>query len=85
MWFEKDFDSPGWGLRWRLVMGLKRATRDRWISCVCGGLAYRFGWSSNVVRLVTVVLSVAIPGFSLIPVILIYAALAYFLPESEAY
>lgn len=66
-------------------MGLKRATRDRWISGVCGGLAYRFGWSSNVVRLVTIVLAIAIPGFSVIPVILIYAALAYLLPESEAY
>ena len=66
-------------------MGLKRATRDRWIAGVCGGLAYRFGWRPSVVRLVTVILAIFIPGFSVIPVALIYAALAYFLPESEAY
>ena len=85
MWFEMDFYGPGWGPKRRLTMGLKRAKRDRWVSGVCGGLAYRFGWNSNVVRLVTVILAVFIPGFSVIPVILIYAALAYFLPESEAY
>ena len=66
-------------------MGLKRSTQDRWISGVCGGLAYRFGWNSSVVRLATIILAVFIPGFSVIPVILIYAALAYLLPETEAY
>ena len=68
-----------------MAMDLKRATRDRWISGVCGGLAYRFGCNSSVVRLVTVLLAIFIPGFSVIPVIVIYAALAYFLPETEAY
>ena len=66
-------------------MGLKRATKDRWIAGVCGGLAYRFGWRPGAVRLVTVILAIFIPGFSVIPVALIYAALAYLLPESEAY
>ena len=66
-------------------MGLKRSTKDRWISGVCGGLAYRFGWNSSVVRLATIILAVFIPGFSVIPVLLIYAALAYLLPETEAY
>ncbi len=66
-------------------MGLKRSTKDRWISGVCGGLAYRFGWNSSVVRLAAIILAVFIPGFSVIPVILIYAALAYLLPETEAY
>ncbi|MDP9454813.1 MAG: hypothetical protein CYG60_06215 [Actinobacteria bacterium] len=66
-------------------MVLKRSTKDRWISGVCGGLAYRFGWNSSVVRLATIILAVFIPGFSVIPVILIYAALAYLLPETEAY
>ena len=66
-------------------MGLRRATKDRWISGVCGGLAHRFGWNSSVVRLATIILAVFIPGFSVIPVLLIYAALAYLLPETEAY
>lgn len=66
-------------------MGLKRATKDRWISGVCGGLAYRFGWNPSVTRLTTIIVAVFIPGFSVIPVALIYAALAYLLPESEAY
>ena len=66
-------------------MGLRRSRRDRWISGVCGGLAQRFGWSSNAVRLAVVILAIFIPGFSVIPVILAYALAAYFLPESEAY
>ncbi len=66
-------------------MGLRRATRDRWISGVCGGIAHRFGWNSNMVRLVTVLLAVFIPGFSVIPVILIYILLGYLLPESDQF
>ena len=65
-------------------MGLKRATRDRWISGVCGGLAYRFGWRPSVVRLALVLVIVLIPGFNVIPLIA-YALAAYFLPETEAY
>jgi phage shock protein C len=52
---------------------------------VCGGLARAQGWNSNVVRLVTVVLAILIPGFSLIPVLVIYGILGYFLPESEEF
>ena len=48
-------------------------------------MAHRFGWNSSVTRLATIILAVFIPGFSVIPVILIYAALAYLLPETEAY
>ncbi len=66
-------------------MGLRRATRDRWISGVCGGIAHRFGWNSNMVRLVTALLAVFIPGFSVIPVILIYILLGYLLPESDQF
>ena len=66
-------------------MRIRRATRDRWIMGVCGGIAHTYGWNSNVVRLVTGVLAIAIPGFSLIPVILIYILLGAILPETGEY
>jgi phage shock protein C len=52
---------------------------------VCGGIAHTYGWNSNVVRLVTAVLAIAIPGFSLIPVILIYILLGAILEETQEY
>jgi phage shock protein C len=64
---------------------IRRATRDRWVMGVCGGIAHTYGWNSNVVRLVTVVLAIVIPGFSLIPVILIYILLGAILEETQEY
>jgi phage shock protein C len=64
---------------------IRRATRDRWIMGVCGGIAHTYGWNSNVVRLVTAVLAIAIPGFSLIPVILIYILLGAIFEETQEY
>jgi phage shock protein C len=52
---------------------------------VCGGLARSQGWSPNVVRLVTAVLAIAIPGFSLVPVLIAYVILGVTLPESEEF
>jgi len=66
-------------------VGFRRAKRDRWVLGVCGGLARSQGWNSNVVRLVTAVLAIAIPGISLIPVLFIYGILGYLLPESEEF
>ena len=66
-------------------MRIRRATRDRWIMGVCGGIAHTYGWNSNVVRLITAVLAIAIPGFSLIPVILIYILLGAILEETQEY
>ena len=66
-------------------MGLKRAKRDRWIMGVCGGIAHRYGWNSNLVRLVTAVLAIIIPGFSAIPALLAYFLLGYLLPETDEY
>jgi phage shock protein C len=63
----------------------RRATRDRWILGVCGGIAHTYGWNSNVVRLITAVLAIVIPGFSLIPVILIYVLLGAILEETQEY
>ena len=66
-------------------MNIKRAKRDRWIRGVCGGVAHTYGWSSNVVRLATAVLAIAIPGVSLLPIILIYIILGAILPETQEY
>jgi len=52
---------------------------------VCGGVAHTYGWSSGAVRLATAVLAILIPGFSVIPVIAIYALLGALLPESEEF
>ena len=64
---------------------LRRAKRDRWIMGVCGGIAHRYGYSSNAVRLAAVVLAVIIPGFSVIPVLLAYFLLGYLLPETDEF
>jgi phage shock protein C len=61
----------------------QRAKRDRWLFGICGGLARAQGWNSNMVRLVTVVLAIAIPGFSLIPVLALYLILAVVLPVDD--
>ncbi len=66
-------------------MGFQRAKRDRWLLGVCGGLARSQGWNSNVVRLATAVLSIAIPGISLVPVLVLYIILGATLPESEEF
>ena len=39
-------------------MGIKRAKRCRWVLGVCGGVARHFGWDSNAVRLVAVILAI---------------------------
>lgn len=66
-------------------MGLKRAKRDRWIMGICGGIGHTYGVSPNIVRLITVVVAVLIPGISVIPVALIYILLGAILPESDAF
>ncbi|MBO4906160.1 MAG: PspC domain-containing protein [Bacteroidaceae bacterium] len=37
---------------------LLRSVNDRWLAGVCGGIADYFGWNSDLLRLVWVVLSV---------------------------
>jgi phage shock protein C len=69
----------------RFSMDLKRAKRDRWIYGVCGGIAYRYGWSSTAVRAVVVFLAIFIPGVSVIPAVLIYVLLGYLLPEEDEF
>jgi phage shock protein C len=73
------------GARGGKDLRIKRAKRDRWILGVCGGVAHTYGWSPGMVRLVTAVLAVIIPGFSVIPVLAIYVLLGAMLPESEEF
>jgi phage shock protein C len=67
------------------MMGLKRAKRDCQIMGICGSIAHRYGWNSTVVRLVTIILAIIIPGVSVIPTLLIYFLLGYQLPETDEF
>ena len=66
-------------------MNFERSTKDRWISGVCGGAAHAYGWNSNEVRLLTVVLAVVIPGPSTLVAFVAYLLLSFYLPESEEF
>ncbi len=66
-------------------MRIRRATRDRWVMGVCGGIAHTYGWNSNAVRLATAVLAIIIPGVSLLPMIGIYLLLGIILPDTQEY
>lgn len=65
-------------------MNIERAKRDRLLLGVCGGIAHSFGWNSNLVRLVTVVLGIFIPGPNVI-VLAGYIILGLVLPVSEEF
>lgn len=65
-------------------MGIERAKRDRWIFGVCGGLAHTYGWNPNVVRLLTALLAIFIPGPNVV-VIIAYILLGIFLPETDEF
>lgn len=57
---------------------LTRPTRNRVIAGVCAAIAYRYGWSPFVVRLVFV-LSIVLPG----PQVLIYIVLWALIPSEK--
>ena len=67
------------------TLRIRRATRDRWVMGVCGGIAHTYGWSSNAVRLATAVLAIIIPGPSLVATLLVYILLGAILPETQEY
>lgn len=54
-----------------------RSRDDRWIAGVLGGIAQRYGWSSFVVRVVFLALSIFSAGF---PGLLIYIILWIVMP-----
>lgn len=69
----------------KLRTKLARSTRHRWLLGVCGGIAHAYGWSPNMVRLAAVILSIAIPGPSLVACLIVYFALGFLLPKSEEF
>jgi phage shock protein C len=66
-------------------LDIERSTRDRWIRGVCGGIAHAYGWDSNVVRIVAVVLTLIVPGLSTVLALAVYLVLGFVLPESEEF
>ena len=65
-------------------MNFQRSKRDRWLFGVCGGLARAQGWNSNVVRLVTVILGILVPGPNVV-ILVAYIILGLVLPESDEF
>jgi phage shock protein PspC (stress-responsive transcriptional regulator) len=57
-----------------------RRSRDRMIAGVCGGLAERFGWPVNRVRVAYVLLSILSAAF---PGILVYLLLWFVMPDAD--
>ena len=57
---------------------LSRCRHDRMIAGVMGGIARRLGWSSTLVRVLFVILSIVSAAF---PGILVYLALWLLMPE----
>jgi phage shock protein PspC (stress-responsive transcriptional regulator) len=66
------------------VLRFQRAKRDRWLLGVCGGLARSQGWNSNLVRLITVILGIVVPGPNVV-ILIAYIILGATLPESEEF
>lgn len=58
---------------------LHRSRRDRKLAGVCGGIAGYFGVDANIIRIFWVMATLGSFGFG----VLVYIALAIFLPESE--
>lgn len=59
-----------------MITSLTRPQKDKVIAGVCAGLAERFGWSANTVRLVFL-LSCLLPG----PQFIIYIVLWVIMPK----
>jgi phage shock protein C len=66
-------------------LNIERSKSDRWIRGVCGGIAHAYGWNSNVVRVIAVVLTIVIPGLSTLLALAVYLVLSFVLPESEEF
>ncbi|UNK50163.1 PspC domain-containing protein [Lysobacter sp. S4-A87] len=59
---------------------LSRSRHDRMIAGVMGGIARRFGWSSTLLRIAYVLISIASAAF---PGILVYLILWLLVPEGD--
>ena len=61
-------------------VGLYRSNRSNMIAGVMGGIAERFGWNANLLRLIFVVVSVMSAAF---PGILVYLVLWLVMPKKH--
>ncbi len=61
--------------------GLQRSTQHQVIAGVMGGIAERFGWNANIVRLVFIAVSLASAAF---PGILVYIVLWLVIPKQHS-
>ena len=59
-------------------VGLYRSNRSNMIAGVMGGIAERFGWNANLLRIIFVLVSVMSAGF---PGILVYLVLWLLMPK----
>ncbi|CAK1253071.1 MULTISPECIES: PspC domain-containing protein [Fructobacillus] len=60
-------------------MKITRSTSNRWIAGVLGGIAERYNWNANVLRLLFVVLSLTpFPG------IIVYLVLWLIMPDDHS-
>ncbi|KRG68862.1 PspC domain-containing protein [Pseudoxanthomonas dokdonensis] len=57
-----------------------RSSSDRMIAGVMGGIARRFGWSSTLLRVIFVIVSIASAAF---PGILVYLLLWLLMPSED--
>lgn len=57
-----------------------RSLNDRMIAGVIGGIAHRLGWSSTLLRVIYVIISIASAAF---PGILVYLILWLLMPNEE--
>ena len=60
--------------------GLYRSTGQNMIAGVMGGIAERFGWNANLLRIIFVLVSVMSAGF---PGILVYLVLWLLMPKQS--
>lgn len=60
--------------------GLSRSNQQRMIAGVMGGIAERFGWNANLLRILFVSVSILSAGF---PGILIYLILWFVIPAPQ--
>jgi phage shock protein PspC (stress-responsive transcriptional regulator) len=61
-------------------VGLYRSNRSNMIAGVMGGIAERFGWNANLLRLIFVLVSVMSAAF---PGILVYLVLWLVMPKQQ--
>ncbi len=62
-------------------IGLYRSTRSSMLAGVMGGIAERYGWNANLLRLIFVIVSVMSAAF---PGILVYLVMWLIIPKQPA-